>query len=221
MKIALVTLARKNSKRIPNKNFKLFCGKPLIHYTLEIMKELGFASYIMTDHEDIKEYAKNYDVTIIDMPKVYSEDKHQLMESLNYIDVKAQADVYVLLQPTSPIREAELIKVWIKHFCNHIFDSGYSVYRIPRKYYYIEGKPLNFNQSERDGNGSEKKDIYMENGSFYIFRRRILEEKHVIAGNSIQFFDKYGIDIDEPFQWQPFEKMFENIRRANENKNNT
>ena len=40
MNIAIIT-ARGGSKRIPHKNIKNFCGRPIIEYSIEAAKEAG------------------------------------------------------------------------------------------------------------------------------------------------------------------------------------
>ena len=40
MNIAIIT-ARGGSKRIPHKNRKEFCGKPIIEYSIEAAKQAG------------------------------------------------------------------------------------------------------------------------------------------------------------------------------------
>lgn len=58
--IAIIT-ARGGSKRIPRKNIKKFCGKPIIQYSIEAAKKAGIFDEIMvsTDDEEIAEIAKS------------------------------------------------------------------------------------------------------------------------------------------------------------------
>jgi pseudaminic acid cytidylyltransferase len=57
-----LVLARKNSKRIKNKNIKRFCGKPLIYWPINTLKKSKFFDqiYISTDSVKIEEIAKKY-----------------------------------------------------------------------------------------------------------------------------------------------------------------
>ena len=59
--LAIIT-ARGGSKRIPKKNIKEFCGKPIIAYTIEAALKSGMFEEVMvsTDSEDIAEIAKQY-----------------------------------------------------------------------------------------------------------------------------------------------------------------
>ncbi len=56
--IAIIT-ARGGSKRIPRKNIKEFCGKPIIAYSIEAAISSGIFDEVMvsTDDEEIAEIA--------------------------------------------------------------------------------------------------------------------------------------------------------------------
>ena len=50
-KLAIIT-ARGGSKRIPRKNTKDFCGKPILCYSIEAAKNAGVFGEIMVSTED-------------------------------------------------------------------------------------------------------------------------------------------------------------------------
>ncbi len=61
MNVAIIP-ARGGSKRIPRKNIKLFCGKPIISYSIEAARESGLFDRIIvsTDDDEIAAVARNY-----------------------------------------------------------------------------------------------------------------------------------------------------------------
>jgi len=61
MNIAIIP-ARGGSKRIPRKNIKVFCGKPMIAYAIAAAKESGLFDHIVvsTDDEEIAKIAKQW-----------------------------------------------------------------------------------------------------------------------------------------------------------------
>lgn len=65
MKIAIIP-ARGGSKRIPRKNIKDFCGKPMIAYSIEAALESKLFDRIIvsTDDEEIADVAKSYGAEI-------------------------------------------------------------------------------------------------------------------------------------------------------------
>jgi pseudaminic acid cytidylyltransferase len=61
MRITIIP-ARGGSKRIPRKNIKDFCGKPMIAWSIEIAKASGLFDHVIvsTDDEEIAEVAKQW-----------------------------------------------------------------------------------------------------------------------------------------------------------------
>ncbi len=65
MNIALI-IARKNSKRIPNKNKKKFCGKPIIFWPIKnsLKSKVFDKIYVSTDDKSISKLVKKYGVNV-------------------------------------------------------------------------------------------------------------------------------------------------------------
>ena len=62
MSVVAVIPARGGSKRIPHKNIKPFCGRPMISYSIEAAKKAGIFDRIIvsTDSKQIASIAKKY-----------------------------------------------------------------------------------------------------------------------------------------------------------------
>ena len=77
MNIAIIP-ARGGSKRIPRKNIKLFCGKPMIAWSIEaaLNSECFEQVIVSTDDEEIASIARNYgaDVPFV-RPKNLADDQ--------------------------------------------------------------------------------------------------------------------------------------------------
>ena len=58
-RIAIIT-ARGGSKRIPKKNIRLFCGKPILTYSIRAALDAGIFDKVMvsTDSEEIAQIAR-------------------------------------------------------------------------------------------------------------------------------------------------------------------
>lgn len=142
MKILGVVLARKNSKRLPNKNIKLLYGKPLIEYTIDAAIESGVIDTLVvsTDDENVKKICHGYNkrivgklnndnkiyphwkIKIIDRPSYLATDKVTSEECISHImDQVEKHDYIILLQVTSPLRTALDIIKFLKS------NSDYSV----------------------------------------------------------------------------------------------
>ncbi len=110
--------ARGGSKRIPRKNIKAFCGKPMISYSIEAAKESGLFDKIVvsTDDAEIAEIAKSYGAVVPFMrPSELSDDHtatipviaHAIKASVNDInDVEAVCCIYA----TAPLVQAQYIQ---------------------------------------------------------------------------------------------------------------
>ena len=66
MNLTAFIFARGGSKRIPNKNIRNFCGKPIMHWPINILKKCSFIDDILvsTDNEDIANFAKSLNVKV-------------------------------------------------------------------------------------------------------------------------------------------------------------
>lgn len=108
-KLAMIT-ARGGSKRIPKKNIKDFCGKPILCYSIEAAKEAGIFDTIMvsTDDEDIAKIAKaaGAEVPFFRSPETandYASTDDVIMEVLKAYQERGQEfDSFCCIYPTAP-----------------------------------------------------------------------------------------------------------------------
>ena len=76
MRIAVIP-ARGGSKRIPRKNIKLFCGKPMIAWSIAVAKSSGLFEHVIvsTDDAEVAEVARQWGAEVPFMrPEVLSND---------------------------------------------------------------------------------------------------------------------------------------------------
>ena len=80
--------ARGGSKRIKNKNLKLFCSKPLIYYPIKAIKESNLFNkiHISSDSSKILNYCSKLKIkTDFKRPGHLADDKTALNKVLNYV----------------------------------------------------------------------------------------------------------------------------------------
>lgn len=144
MNIHALIPARGNSKRIPGKNIKDFCGYPLIFWTLRTALDSGIFDSITvsTDSKEIKHTIMGsgiFDygsIGICERPPEYATDTSPDIEWIkHYLDVSETLeehrgvgsssfipDVMVVLRPTNPFRTVGMLKEAINTF---LYGKGY------------------------------------------------------------------------------------------------
>ena len=115
--IAIIT-ARGGSKRIPRKNVKLFCGKPIITYSIEAALKSGLFEEVMvsTEDEEIARIAREAGAQVPFMRSSESAGDHAstddvLLEVLAaYKERGREFDSFCCLYPTAPFVTAEKLR---------------------------------------------------------------------------------------------------------------
>ena len=114
--------ARGGSKGIKDKNITPLAGKPLITYTIEAALKSRYIDRVVvsTDSEKIAKVARNAgaDVPFLRPAELASDTAKSIDAVLHCIQV-CQGDIFLLLQPTSPLRTAEDIDAAIETFIAH------------------------------------------------------------------------------------------------------
>lgn len=109
--------ARGGSKGIPRKNIKPLGGKPLIQWTIEAARASKCLDRLVVSTEDaeIKAVVQGLGVEVLDRPAVLARDETPMSMVLKHVVGNIEWDksenILVLLQPTSPFRDPESIRV--------------------------------------------------------------------------------------------------------------
>ena len=143
-KILAVIPARGGSKGIPRKNIALVAGVPLIHYTTELLRELGWVddAVVSTDDSAIAEEAlRSGTAEIIWRPADLSGDRVGDMPVLAHALAEKESgrgfayDVVVMLQPTSPLRTAVEVEECVDTLLGGNWDSAWTVSETDTSYH--------------------------------------------------------------------------------------
>ncbi|NCC62103.1 MAG: pseudaminic acid cytidylyltransferase, partial [Verrucomicrobiae bacterium] len=102
--------ARGGSKRIPRKNIRDFCGKPIIAYSIEVALQSGLFNRVIvsTDDREIADVSQRYGADIPFMrPKALADDytgTHEVMVHAleRMIALGCDADYVCCIYPTAP-----------------------------------------------------------------------------------------------------------------------
>ncbi len=117
MKIAVIP-ARGGSKRIPRKNIRSFCGKPMIAWSIEAAKSSGLFEHIIvsTDDTEIAEVARQWGAEVPFMrPVALSNDYAGTTEVIAHatqwaLDQGFDVDAVCCIYATAPFVQVEDIK---------------------------------------------------------------------------------------------------------------
>lgn len=119
--IAIIT-ARGGSKRIPRKNVKLFCGKPIITYSIEAALQSGLFEEVMvsTEDEEIAQIARQAGASVPFMRSQeragdYASTDDVLLEVLKAYEEQGRTfDTFCCLYPTAPFVTAQKLQKAMK-----------------------------------------------------------------------------------------------------------
>lgn len=135
-KVLAIVPARGGSKGIRLKNLRVVGGQSLLARTLGLASSLPEISQVCvsTDHPDIKAAALEFDgVTVVDRPEELSGDrvadspvlKHALEATEALLDMRF--DIVLMLQVTSPLRDARDIRECLEALANDDGDAAWTV----------------------------------------------------------------------------------------------
>lgn len=180
-RIAIIT-ARGGSKRIPKKNIKDFCGKPIIAYSIEaaISSKLFDEVMVSTDSEEIAEIAKKYGASVPFMRSAetsndYATTNDVLMEVFNEYEKRGQEfDIAVCIYPTAPFVTADKLKRAIDMVEKDGADAVTPVVQFsfpPQRAFIIRDNALEYQYPENASARSQDLEaVYHDCGQFYVMR---------------------------------------------------
>ncbi|MEY8759788.1 acylneuraminate cytidylyltransferase family protein [Chryseobacterium tongliaoense] len=207
--IALIP-ARGGSKGLPGKNLKILKGKPLIAYTIEAaLKVKGITKVIVsTDDHQIAETAKKYGAIVPFMrPDFLATDTATSKDVIIYtlkklLENKESIESFILLQPTSPLRDDQDILSAIEFFDSNGADAVISYceeYHPLRWHKYINDKGNLEDIFEKAGEQRQaERKSYFPNGAIYIYDTEKYLTDSIKSQNTYAFVmpRNKSIDID-------------------------
>lgn len=208
MKVTFLLPMKGNSHRVPNKNLKLFNGKPLFHAILDKVINSKYINKIIinTDSKLIAESAINaYKdfVFIHKRPKNIQGDFVSMNKIIEYDLENSDSDIYIQSHSTSPLLSIYSLDLAIKKMItnNKDFDSIFSVTRIQTRFYDKNGNPFNHDPNELIRT-QDLEPLFEENSGFYIFTKESFKNannKRIGLKPFMYEIDKIeSMDIDEP-----------------------
>lgn len=228
--IAVIT-ARSGSKGLKDKNIKLLNGKPLMAYTIEAAKKSGIFDciHVSTDSEHYAEIARAYgaDVPFLRDAEL-ATDTAGTWDTVRavvrkYNEMGKNFDTVTLLQPTSPLRNAEDIQQAFKVFNEKNADSVISICEVDHSPKICntlgEGASMNgFIDTTTVGRRQELGTYYRINGAIYIQKTEVLMNNQNLYGPKSYAYimsKMHSVDIDDAFDFMVAETAMESLTRQN------
>jgi CMP-N-acetylneuraminic acid synthetase len=212
MNIVAIIPARSGSKGLPDKNIATVCGLTL----LELAVKVGVDCKVITDvvistdsfryeHIAVAAGAKSFGMR----PKKLADDNAKTVDVvLDLLNMHlSEAELVVLLQPTSPIRTPLDIQSAIVALVNNNADAVVSVARLsephPNKLKIINDKGFLKEFIENSSSEIPRQclpSIYKLNGAIYVIKKDVLiREKTFFPQKTIPYIMEHSINIDDEY----------------------
>ena len=220
--LAIIT-ARGGSKRIPKKNIKEFCGKPIIAYSIQSAIESGIFDEVMvsTDSEEIKDISEKYGAKVPFMRSEatsndFATTSDVLLEVINrYEDLGYSFEYGCCLYPTAPFVTSDNLKCAYKTLTESSAKTLLPVVAFsfpPQRGVFVRDNKLVLSQPEFLNTRSQDiEKMYHDCGSFSMFRiRDFKEDKKLITDNTVPYImDEMMVqDIDNLSDWEMAELKY-------------
>ncbi len=215
--------ARGGSKRIPRKNIKEFCGKPIIAYPIEAAQKSGLFDRIIvsTDDEEIADVARSFGTEIPFLrPKELSDDFTGTIPVIAHVIKELEksgevVDTACCVYATSAFLTPELLKEGFEALGDgreYSFSVAEFVAPIFRSFKLLDDGGVEMFFPEKFGSRSQDlPSAYHDAAQFYFGRRdAFLKDLPIFAPHSVAVkMDRRMVqDIDTPEDWAIAERIF-------------
>lgn len=225
-KIAIIT-ARGGSKRIPKKNIKEFCGKPIIAYSIEAALQSRVFDEVMvsTDLEEIKEIAEQYGAFVPFMRSSeassdFATTADVIKEVLfDYEKLGKRFDSFACLYPTAPFMTAKRLVEASSLLADA--DAVLSVVKYsfpPQRAFVIRNGGVQFQYPQYERTRSQDLEpIYHDCGQFYMCKvDSFLQHQSLILPVTVPYImpEEEVQDIDTMSDWEIAEAKYKVLHKG-------
>lgn len=206
--ICVIVPAKGRSTRIPGKNLKDLCGKPMLAYILETAKAANGIDRVIvsTDSEEIQKVAKQYGAEApFIRPKELTGDEVTTREVLEHAvswleeHENYSPDYILLLYPTSPLLKRERVEEAVALAIARDSDSVISGC-LDKGHYWIEveGGWERF-YPQKQVNSQYQIPLFVEDGAIYLTKRRFMKRQYAAdKADVVLLAPGENIDVDYP-----------------------
>lgn len=219
--------ARGGSKRIPRKNVKVFCGKPMIVHSISAALESGVFDRVIisTDDTEIAEVARHYGAEVpFERPPELANDfagtDEVLVHALNWLAERNSLPTYACcLYATAPFVRPDDLRRGLQLLREHQAITAFSVTSFPYTIFRAlkinaTGRLEMFWPENRLKRSQDLPEAWHDAGQFYWLNvQKYLQEPRLFSENSVPVpLPRHLVqDIDTPEDWKTAELMFANL----------
>lgn len=229
MKIAIIT-ARGGSKRIPRKNIKDFCGKPILAYSIEaaIKSKIFDEVMISTEDDEIARIAQKYGAAFPFKRSEKTADDHAMTidvmcEVVNsYKGIGKNPDAVCCIYPTAPFVTAEKLRKANSLFDDSGADAIIPVVKFsfpPQRCFVLEDNYLRYKWKEYELSRSQDLEPYYHDaGQFYFIKTDVMLSQHTLVPKKTSplIMDEMEVqDIDNMDDWNIAEIKYQAMVKSN------
>lgn len=225
--IAIIT-ARGGSKRIPHKNIKKFCGKPIIGYSIEVALQTGLFDEVMvsTDDDEIAKIARFFGAHVPflrsdENSDDFSDTTDVLVEVIEQLRQRGRSySEFCCIYPTAPFVTAKKL---IESHALLQQDNIHSVipitnYSFPpqRGFVVKEGLVEPVDKAAFEMRSQDLTPLYHDCGQFYWCRTdSFLTHRNIVTNRTVSYLlpEIEVQDIDTEEDWALAELKYELMRR--------
>jgi CMP-N-acetylneuraminic acid synthetase len=218
--VKAIIFMKEYSERVPGKNVRPLCGRPLFHW---IMESLGRSKYIReviinTDSVEIAQDAhRTFGATIHMRPDRLCGDMVGATPLIEYDLANADGDYFLQTHSTNPmLTERTIDDAIVTFFGQAVHDSLFSVTPVTTRMYWPDGRGIN-HDPDRLIRTQDLEPIYEENSCMYIFSRQGFTARSNRLGRNPMMFemDRYeAVDIDYEYDFAVAEALMAKARES-------
>jgi len=227
MRLAIIP-ARGGSKRIPRKNIKSFCGRPMIAWSIAaaIKSECFDKVIVSTDDTEIAEVARKYGACVPFIRPPELSDDHAgtipvISHAIEWFRSQGQElDQVCCLYATAPFVSTDDLHLGLEmleaNLCDFAFSATSYAFPIQRAFRITDsGRVEMFNPEHFNTRSQDLEEAFHDAGQFYWGRAEAwLSGRAIFAERSVPvLLPRYRVqDIDTVEDWERAEWMFKALQ---------
>ena len=217
VKAIAIIPARGGSKRVPRKNVRPFCGRPMISYPITAALESGLFARVLvsTDDPEIAQVARDHGADVVDRPADLADDQARLRDVMKFevqrLCGSDEPEVVCFLLATAVFVNVEVLKEGAAIMGDNRFENALTALPFPAAIQRAftktpQGGTRMFLPQFYSARSQDLEEAYYDAGQCYWGRLRCFLNADADFFNErtaiIQMDRRFAVDIDTPLDWE-------------------